>query len=396
MQVLGCLLLVSVLPTADQAPVTIHLIAWHPQSPRADRALRSLCTRFQTAHPSARATIMLHAVEDAPRLLHNWSAAEGWRPELVVMPDLWLRTFADGLAALPEPVAGVLRTHAPSGLTNRLRLSDRDVAVPWWIEPRVLFYWPRLLGERDWRPQSWDEVVTAAAKASERRHVWGLGVPGSGEAAARLFLEMLWGNGGSLQNADGRFDLGTPAAEQVMQTLLQADREGACQPQLLTWSQAELEEAFVDREIAVLVAGAALETDLGAEDPPPYGVAPLPSKQLFMSASVDCLVALDGSACPEAAAEFLAFAASREGQANVLEAGGLPFYPDLAQRAARRPALMAAVSGLGDIRSLPQDEWRAVLVALDHALYAALSGRRSPARALEEADAIFKEALFAQ
>jgi len=226
--------------------------------------------------------------------------------------------------------------------------------------------------------------------------VWGLGVPGSGDGASWLFLEMLWGNGGSLQNAEGRFDLGTPAAEQVMQTLLRADSEGACQPQLLTWSQGELEEAFVDRKVAVLVASAALETDLGGEDPPRYGVAPLPGKQPFMSASVDCLAALDKCPCPEAAAEFLAFAASREGQANVVEAGGLPFYPDLAQRAARRPALQAAVAGLGDIRSLPQEEWRAVLVALDHAIYAALSGRRSPARALEEAEAVFKDTLFSQ
>jgi ABC-type glycerol-3-phosphate transport system substrate-binding protein len=352
-----------------------------------------VCSRFQSANPQVTVTILRHPAEDAYRLLHQWSSSEAWRPEVVVMSELWLEEFALSLEPLPEGAVKLLRTHASQSLRTRLSVGGDEVAVPWWIEPRVLFYWPRLTGEREWRPASWDAVMNRAAEVAIKRRVWGVGIPGEGPEAAQLFLEMLWSLGGSLQNAEGRFDLTTSSAEEAMNVVLRADAARACQPQLLTWSQAELEEAFVDRKLAMLVANASLEQELGTDDGEGYAVTALPAKQPFLSATMNCLVAFRGSEQVEAARTFLAFAASREGQAVIGEAGGFPFYADMARAGARTPAMRAAVEAMGDVRGLPHGEWHALVRAINHAFYAAVSGRRSVSRALEEAQVIFREAL---
>lgn len=392
MGTLGLLFLCSLLPTAAE-PVTIHVVAWQPTSAGADKALRLLCTRFSALNPTVTCTIMRQPIDDAYRLMHYWARTDVWRPEVLFVSELWLAEFSKSLAPLPEKAAATVRAHAPASLVARLKAAGADVSVPWWIEPRVLFYWPHLIGGRDWQPDSWDEVIKRAAETTCKRKVWGLGLPGSGPAAAQLFLEMLWSMGGVLRDPDGRTNLSAPSAEEVLSLILRADATQACQPQLLTWSQAELEAAFADCKLAALVAGALLAHDLGSPADKKYGIARIPSRKPFMSVSVDCLVSLQGAGHPEVVARFLEFAASREGQAQIAEAGGLSFYPDLLALAVKDTALAVILEGREDIRGLPIEEWGALVKGLDQALYQALSGRRTVARALEEAQATFREAL---
>ena len=170
MGTLGLLFLCSLLPTAAE-PVTIHVVAWQPTSAGADKALRLLCTRFSALNPTVTCTIMRQPIDDAYRLMHYWARTDVWRPEVLVVSELWLAEFSKSLAPLPEKAAATVRAHAPASLVARLKAAGADVSVPWWIEPRVLFYWPHLIGGRDWQPDSWDEVIKRAAETTCKRKV---------------------------------------------------------------------------------------------------------------------------------------------------------------------------------------------------------------------------------
>jgi ABC-type glycerol-3-phosphate transport system substrate-binding protein len=378
---------------AAVAPVTVHVAVWDPLSPRAEAALRTLATRLRVRAPQIALTFLRNPAADAPILLKRWGGEQAsWRPELVVISDLWLPEVGAQLQPLPEPVVRRLRAHLPPTLLARLTYDEQLKAVPWWIEPRLLFYWPGLLDRRHWQPKSWEEVVEAAAGVSAGRGAWGLGIPGSGLELIQLLWEMVWAGGGSLQNAAGELDLTAPALQQALDLLVRADRQAVTQPQLLTWTQRELEQAFVDRKLACLAAGASLEESLlGARAK--YGVAALPAREPFVSASMDCLAAFCGAAAPEASEQVMAFLASPEGQACMAEAGSLPPYPDLATRLTKMAALQAAAAGWPRCFGLPQTQWRALQPALERAFYLALSGRCSVRRALEEAQALLRRSL---
>ncbi len=387
--------LTSTLAFAAQ-PTLLHFVVWEPLNPAAEKAIRALCRNFRATHPNISLTIVRHPIEDAPRLLRYWSHQASWAPDIALTSALMLTRIASGLRHVPEAAVRTLRTHASEAFVQRIRVDERIVAVPWWLEPRLLFYWRRFIHKRQWQPQSWDEVAEQCAKAARQYRVFGIGIPGSGLPAMRFFAEVLWSLGGSLYNAEGRLDLSTIKAEQALETILKIARSGTCQPEVLTWSQEEIEEKFLDRKIAAIVARASLEKEIRQVDEKGYGVAALPGNPRFVSVAMDCLVSFDHCEQPAAAAEFLTFAVSRQAQACVVEAGGISFYRELMQRAASNKNSRAAGLLQGELRFLPRDEWWAISMGLDRALYLALSGRRSAARALEEAQAIFEQAVVSR
>ncbi|MCD6351603.1 MAG: extracellular solute-binding protein, partial [Armatimonadetes bacterium] len=177
--------------------------------------------------------------------------------------------------------------------------------------------------------------------------------------------------------------------------VVEADRKGACEPQLLTWSQDELEKAFADQKLACLVTRGSFEEELGPgkEERRRWAVTTLPGQPPFMTASVDCFVIPRRAEQPEAAAKFLAFVLSSEGQAQIAEAGGLPIDARLAQLS-DSPSVRTAGACLKTLRGLPHRDWRPLMVAVERAFYVAVSGRRSVSRALEDAEEAYNQTLY--
>ena len=368
----------------------LHIGAWKPMSPRADQAIKLAMSGFRAKYKDVPVALLLNDAADAIGLIRRWCGnRRSWRPQLVVASDLWLPEMFDELEPLPKPVAERLKQHAPASIVQRMSRNGRVYGVPCWIEPRVLFYWPQYIKERKWRPASWYEVLEKAQEAVRKRNVWGVGVPGGGMDLARLFLEVVWGLGGDLRGKGGNVDFMSTHAEQALDLLVQADRKGLTEPQSLSWSQEELEEAFVQRKIACLVAGASLEEQLEGKR---YAVAPLPGPKPFVSAEVDCMVAFAGGKQTSQALKFLEFLASPEGQSCIAQSNGLSFYPDMARKTATTPALKAAAEGLANVRTMPQIHWTTIVAAIERAYYMAVSGRHSVSWALEEAQATYDRA----
>ncbi len=368
----------------------VHVGVWRPMSPRADRAMKLLVARYRARHKDVSVTLLENEAIDALGLVRRWCAdGRSWRPELVVVNDLWLPQMFGQLEPLPDDLARRLKERVPAALLKRLSHGGKVYGVPFWLEPRLFFYWPRYIGGRDWRPASWYDVLDKAEETAKKRRVWPIGVPGRGLALAHFFLEVIWGIGGRLRDESGAVNFMGTGAERAMELMVRADRKGLTQPQSLSWTQGELEQAFAKRKIACLVAPASFEQDLGDGR---YAVALLPGQRPYLSVSVDCLVAFAGCKMTPEALKLLAFLASPEGQACIAEARGLPFSASLARKTASTAALKVAAEGLGDIRTLPQRQWPTLVAAIERAWYLALSGRHSVSWALEEAQATYERA----
>lgn len=330
--------------TGQQPASTLHVAVWEPMPAAAERAVRMLCAGFQLRYPDCRVAVMRQPLADAHGLVMRWCKGEGsWRPDVVVVPDLWLAEMAGGVEPLSDAVQSRLRALADRSLQAHVMVGGSLCAVPWWIEPRVLFYSSRALGDTKWEPISWDQVLETLSSVHEKRRIWGLGVPGSGLELCQLFAEILWSLGGDLVNDSGELDLLAAHCEEALDVLVRAQRQGLTQPELLTWTQPELEELFADGKLAALVAPMGLEDVLLAGKHAEYAVAPLPGRPVFASLVADCFAVIRGGTRTEAAQAFVEYVLSAEGQARIAEAGGLPLDAALAQRVARTPARKVAL-----------------------------------------------------
>jgi hypothetical protein len=387
-------LLAAILAPMGQTPATLHVCVWEPMDRAAEQAMQLIISRYRTHRPGVSVAMMRYPIEDGHGLLRRWCKGEKtWRPDVVVVPDVWLPDIAN---ELEPPAAGTIarvRSIAPPGLIDRVTVAQQMRAIPYWLEPRLLFYWPDLLGERNWQPGSWDQVLDAAAKARRKSRSWGLGIPGRGAGVAMMFSEIVWALGGDLLDGTGQIDLMNAKAEDALDLLIRAEREGIAEPQMLTWSQGDLEDLFADRKLAVLVAAAGLEQSLTAAERAKCGVAPLPGRPVFTSMAVDGLAVFKDNARAAEAQDFVALAASADGQACIAEAGGLPADSELARRTVRSAALKAALLGVKNLRGLPREKADALVGAVERATWLAVSGRMLSPRALEEGQAMLPTKL---
>lgn len=376
-------------PLACQAAHPVRVAVWEPMSPQAARAVQLFCSGFRAAHPKVQVTVWPQPIGDAHGLVMRWCKKEvPWRPDVVVIPDLWLPEVASQVQPLTEGAASRLKSLVPASVLDRLSSDKAPCAVPWWVQPQLLFYWPKLLGTDHWAPISWDQVLTRLADVRKKKRVWGLAIPGVGEPLCQLYADVLWSLGGTFTGSGGQVDLSSAKAGEAMDVLVRADRQGLAEPQLVTWTQPELEDVFTDSKIAAIVAPMALEGDLTAAGKKDYGVAPLPGRPVFDAVSTDCFVVFRDSPALKSALAFVDFVLSSAGQARIAAAGGLPLDEGLARRTVHTPGGKVALEGMGNPLALPARHWQDLVPAIERATFMAVSGRMTSPRALEEGQAL--------
>jgi ABC-type glycerol-3-phosphate transport system substrate-binding protein len=391
-------LLVALLAPMGQTTTTLHVGVWEPSDQSAERAIQLLLTHYRAHHPQVTVAVMPHPASQAHEWLRRWCKSErNWRPDVVVVPDVWLAQIVDQLEPPDAATIARVRTTASPALLERASVGGRPCAIPFTLSPRLLFYWPDLIGEKNWQPGSWNEVLDATEKARRKSRVWGLGVPGLGEGLTMLFGEILWAQGGDFlgqhsPEAAAAVDIMSSKAEQSIDVIVRCEREGIAEPQMLTWTQEDLEDLFLARKLTAIVAPAGLEQGVAEADRAKLGVAQLPGRPNFTDLAVDDLAIFKASTTDTsrvaAAQDFLAVAASADGQACIAEAGGLPMDLELARKAVKSAALKAALPGMKNLRGLPLENTDALVAAIDRAVWLAVSGRMLSPRALEEGQAM--------
>jgi ABC-type glycerol-3-phosphate transport system substrate-binding protein len=117
-----------------------------------------------------------------------------------------------------------------------------------------------------------------------------------------------------------------------------------------------------------------------------WTVAPLPrTEQGATHLSVDWLVVMKSTDAREPAMRFARFMADEDRQRVLAMLGGVPATRTLAVELGETLPWAGHLQGLETARGLPLDQWDALSAQLGSALSYAISGRRTPAEALQRA-----------
>lgn len=357
-------------------------------------AVAPLVQRFEAENPGLHVRLRHHpggARDDS--LAHALHV--GQAPDLCQLPGERMPSWLAG-GALSDWSAGVADLRGTLRGWEMCMVGDAIYGLPWTLRTPVLLYDKALFARAGLdsarAPASWDELRVAAARIDRLRGgVHGFGVPaGSARELTRTWLPWVWSDGGDLLSAghdSSRVDERPAVA--ALELLMALEENGLAAP------RDSLEREFRAGRLGMLVADASL-ADSVARAGRPVGLAlvPPPARDRGRSttwADGEVLVSFTASRHKEHAlrlARFLVQPASARSLAAAVP-GAWPSRVDAESTAwySQSPTGAVTIRQLATAHFAPRHrDWPVLEARLGEALWEALSGRASAARALAGAD----------
>ena len=400
--------------TAPAQPVTsLHLVAWDTGVAGQRELLAELVRQFQRQNPGIIICTEWQPSGNPEEWLRRWTSSyREHAPDLVVVNDLWLVGHAADALPLPVDMQQDLGRRLPASVAARG--GDRLRGVPWVVATEALYYRSDLMERAGLTPPTTpDELADCAERLADPPGVYGFGLPGAGAGGEDLLHVLATAAGGITADEAGAIAPAQPAFERALSLLVDMDSRGALQPEVLTWSEIELAGLFVQGRLAMMVSRPWLDTmlqqteatrraELGRAEAAgedgadraaalraakiEWGIAPLPVASGGAGhLAVDWLAALASTDAPEQSLKVLRFLAAEDRQRTLAMMGGVPATRALAAELRGTDAWRAHLAGLDGALGLPAGQWPLLRAQLADALSYAISGRRTPAEALEAA-----------
>lgn len=368
----------------------LRMVAWAETGERLPSGSRDIVEAFGESQRGVRLDLMYDRWPQAQPRMRYWSGSlKQYAPDLTILRDVWLPTYASSLLPLDD----VLSAQDLAGLTpsvlQRCRVGGRLLGMPWRLDAQALYYRHDLLEAAGLRPpKTLSELTAVATKLSRPPAVYGLGLPGlPGGDGVSTYLALLHALGGEPVDAQGALQLGSETAAKALAYWVELARAGATPPEALSWSAAEMEAAFADGRVAMVLAGQRLGGWLKRNRPElavAITAAPgdrAPGNQI----SCDVVVALASTSKPRECGAFLRFVASPRAQRALWMMGSLPIHKQHVREAREFANLAPFLADLETAAGWPLTEGNTAATVIEHALWLALSGRQEPAAALQTA-----------
>jgi len=176
--------------------------------------LKVLGDAFMAANPGT--TVNVVPVDWGQAVSKLTTAIAGHQtPDVSQMGTDMMAQFAGTTALEPVPATFQPSTFFESAWNTNI-VNGTVFGVPWYVETRLLYYRTDIAEKAGITkpPTTWDEL-TAMAKAmqSKGNAKWGLSL---GTKNWQEYLPFLWSNGGDVMDAQGKFQLNSPAAVEAL------------------------------------------------------------------------------------------------------------------------------------------------------------------------------------
>ncbi len=253
------------------------------------------------------------AYEDFPQ---KWAAGI----ESGSVPDLSFMTYAEVgvykadnlLTEVTSTVKEIEDANEPiyDNLMNPLTFDGKVFMIPMWTESQILYYRTDLITTP---PKTWDEFKTIAKQATNASAgVYGAGIGfGKGNSDAEwLTRAMLWANGASLVDKDGKPAINSPEAKEVAQMIYDMYAvDKSIPPSANNWDDAGNNKAYISGQAAMIFNTGSVIRVLKSDNPDLFAktaLAPFPSgkKGQFVPGIDDGLVIFTAAKNPDGAKEL--------------------------------------------------------------------------------------------
>ena len=225
-----------------------------PGSPALQGVIKGYATDFQAEH--AGTTVNVQFVPWAQAHDKFVTAIAGGKvPDVAEMGTTWTPEFADQGAFLEVDKAA--SGDYVSSLVDAATLDDKVWGKPWYAGARGLIYRKDVLKKAGVEPpKTWDELRTVAeAIKAKVPDIFPIGYTGLTE---HMYLPTIWQAGGEIATEDGetwKAALDSPEAVEAIDFYTGFYKDGLTPKDAIGWEEPDAQEAFINGDIAMLIAG---------------------------------------------------------------------------------------------------------------------------------------------
>jgi N,N'-diacetylchitobiose transport system substrate-binding protein len=225
-----------------------------PGSPKLQGVVKAYGTDFQAAHPGT--TINIEFVPWAQAHDKFTTAIAGGKvPDVAEMGTTWTPEFAaqGAFEQMPKPSGG----QYVSSLVDAATYQGKMWGKPWYAGARALIYRKDVLQKAGVSaPKTWQDLQSdAAAIKSKVPGIYPIGYTGLSE---HMYLPTIWQAGGKIATENGdtwKSALNSPQAVEAIQFYTDFYKKGYVPKAAIGWEEPDAQTAFVNGDIAMLIAG---------------------------------------------------------------------------------------------------------------------------------------------
>jgi N,N'-diacetylchitobiose transport system substrate-binding protein len=248
----------------DKAPaaksggaVSGSVTAWimDPGSPKLQEVFKGYAKDFQAQHAGTEVKIEFVPWAQAHDKFTT-AIAGGKVPDVAEMGTTWTPEFADQGAFEAVPAAG--SGDYVSSLIDAATLDGEVWGKPWYAGARALIYRKDVFKKAgiDSPPKTWDELKAAAAAIKQKGGgIYPIAFNGLTE---HYYLPTIWQAGGDIATQDGdswKAALNSPEGVEAIDYYTSFYKNGYTPKAAIGWEEPDAQEAFINGDIAMLVAG---------------------------------------------------------------------------------------------------------------------------------------------
>ena len=225
-----------------------------PGSPKLQEVFNGYAEDFSAKHPEAEVKIEFVPWAQAHDKFTT-AIAGGKVPDVAEMGTTWTPEFADQGAFEAVPPAG--SGDYVSSLVDAATLDDEVWGKPWYAGARALVYRKDVLEKLGIKPPAnWDELKAAAETIKAKGGgIYPIAYTGLTE---HYYLPTIWQAGGEIATEDGdswKAALNSPEAVEAIDFYTSFYKDGYTPKAAIGWEEPDAQEAFINGDIAMLVAG---------------------------------------------------------------------------------------------------------------------------------------------
>jgi N,N'-diacetylchitobiose transport system substrate-binding protein len=240
--------------TSGELSGAIDVWIMDPGSPALQGVIKGYATDFEAKNPGTEVNVQFVPWAQAHDKFVT-AIAGGKVPDVAEMGTTWTPEFADQGAF--EEVDKAASGDYVSSLVDAATLDDKVWGKPWYAGARGLIYRKDVLKKAGVEPpKTWDEVrsVSEAIKAKVPG-IFPIGYTGLTE---HMYLPTIWQAGGEIASQDGdtwKAALNSPEGAEAIDYYTSFYKDGLTPKDAIGWEEPDAQEAFINGDIAMLVAG---------------------------------------------------------------------------------------------------------------------------------------------
>ncbi|MCQ3936028.1 MAG: sugar ABC transporter substrate-binding protein [Chloroflexi bacterium] len=270
---------------------------------------------FEAENPNIKVNLFIFTWDEGRQKIQEM-IDQGNPPTLARVATRWIPEYV--AAGLLEPVDHYMTPDfraqfIPLLINEGSQYEGRTFGLPITVSSRAFYYNKDLFEQAGIAspPTNWDELYEAAQAIHKLGpDTYGFGVQGKDLETSTYFYYFLWGNGGEILTEDGtRPAFNGAAGQEAIEFITRMINEGLTQPNPTLSSRADLETAFVEGRLGMVITGPWLARRLANEAPAlEYGLSTIPYQTTPTTlAAQDTLILFKQAQNKDAAWKFIEF-----------------------------------------------------------------------------------------